>query len=361
MGVTTQKPKYRELAEYLRERIRTGDLKVGERLPSYTELYDERGASTATVQRACDLLDQEHLIERRHGSGIFVAAPPRSVLRGTIGIIGSKGFKVEDSAFNVALMRAVHQAAESEGRQLLYLGQETSRYLRPETQVDGVLICGVEETATVIEQLPPDLPRVSVLTSMEGVTSVGVDEYRGAQMAVRHLIGMGHRRIACLMEKQAWEARRRVAGYRDALLESGIDPDPSWERLVISVDRHETQPYRDWAHAQMQAWLSDGWYETGCTAILAQNDMTALAVVQVLQKEGIKVPEKISVMGFDGTELCNLITPHLSAVAFPLTQIGARAMDMLNRQIAGEPCTAETILLPLSLQHGDSVAPVAVA
>lgn len=359
MAETTQKPKYRELAEYLADRIRTGDLKVGERLPSYTELYDARGASTATVQRACDLLDQERLIERRHGSGIFVAAPPPVVQRGAIGIIGSTGFKREDSAFNVALMRAVHQAVDSEGRQLLYLGEETSRYQNPAVPVDGVLICGVEETATVISQLPPDLPRVSVLTSMEGVTSVGVDEYRGAQIAVRHLLDLGHRRIACLMEKTAWEARRRVAGYRDALAERGIEADPSWQRLVESVDRHEAQPYRDWAHEQMRAWMKDGWHETGCTAILAQNDMTAIAVVQVLQKEGIKVPEQVSVMGFDGTELCNLITPHLSAVALPLTQIGAKAMDMLNRQIAGEPCQAETILLPLSLRHGDSVAPIA--
>jgi DNA-binding LacI/PurR family transcriptional regulator len=109
----------------------------------------------------------------------------------------------------------------------------------------------------------------------------------------------------------------------------------------------------------MADWLRDGFKELGCTAILAQNDMTAIAVVQVLQKEGFKVPEQVSVMGFDGTEICNLITPHLSSVALPLTQIGAKAMEMLNRQIAGEPCQAETILLPLSLRHGDSVAPVA--
>ena len=361
MSTSTQKPKYQELADYLRERIHTGDLKVGERLPSYTELYDERGASTATVQRACDLLDQERLIERRHGSGVFVAAPPRATMRGTIGIIGSTGFKVEDSAFNVALLRSVHQAVEVDGRQLLYLGRETSRFIRPENQVDGVLVCGVEETATVLQQLPPELPCVSVLTSMKGVTSVGVDEYRGAQMAVDHLMDLGHRRIACLMEKKAWEARRRVAGYSDALQQRGVDADPRWQRLVVSVDRHETLPYRDWAHEQMRAWLRDGWHETGCTAILAQNDMTALAVVQVLQAEGIKVPEQVSVMGFDGTELCDLITPRLSAVALPLTQIGAKAMEMLNRQIAGEPSQGETILMPLSLRHGDSVAPVVEA
>jgi len=109
----------------------------------------------------------------------------------------------------------------------------------------------------------------------------------------------------------------------------------------------------------MCAWLREGWLETGCTAILVQNDIAAIGVIQMLQKEGIRVPEQVSVIGFDGTELCDLISPRVSAVALPFEQIGAKAMEMLNQQIAGEQSSPQVIMLPVDLREGESVAAVA--
>jgi len=116
------------------------------------------------------------------------------------------------------------------------------------------------------------------------------------------------------------------------------------------------QPYLEWGLEHMQAWLEDDWEAAGCTAILVQNDAGAVGVMQVLQKAGIKVPEQVSVMSFDGTEICDFVSPRLSAVALPLPQIGMKAVEALNRQISGEPSSAESILLPLSLRPGESVA-----
>jgi LacI family transcriptional regulator len=111
----------------------------------------------------------------------------------------------------------------------------------------------------------------------------------------------------------------------------------------------------------MKKWLSDGWRETGCTAILAQNDVAAIGVMQILQEEGIRVPDDVSVMGFDGTEICDLVSPRLWSVMLPLAQIGAKAVEILNRQIAGEADAGETILLPLHLRQGESVARIATS
>lgn len=359
MAAKVEKRKYLELADHLRERIHSGELKVGERLPSYVDLYQERGVSTATVQRACDVLDQEKLIERRNGSGIFVAAPRRT-LSGTIGIIGSGSFKAQDSPFYKQVMDAVHNVVESQQQHSMYLGTEAAVNAAAVAKVDGVLIFGVQESAPVFKELPSSLPKVSVLNSIDGVVSVAVDEYRGAQMAVRHLMDLGHRRIACLMEKRVWPARRRFGGYCEALEERGIEINPSWARLVNPLDFTKGkigQPYLEWGRGQMQAWLREDWEEMGCTAILVQNDVAAIGVIQVLQNAGIKVPEQVSVIGFDGTEVCDLISPRLTSVAMPLTQIGRRAVALLNRQIAGKTVSPETILLPLSLRSGESVAP----
>lgn len=355
MTLVTEKRKYLELADHLRASIRSGELKVGERLPSYVELYQKHGASTATVQRACDVLDQEQLIERRHGRGIYVAAPQRT-LSGTIGIIGSEGFQAGEGPFYHSFMSAVHQALDSQQQHLLYLGSQTSWDASAAAKVDGVLICAVDENDPIFQKLPAHLPRISVFTQIDNVTSVGIDDYRGAQMAVRYLMEFGHRRIACLMEKQAWEAGRRIAGYSYAMQSADIEPDPSWKRLVSAMKWKPTgQPYLEWGLEHMQAWLQDGWDATGCTAILVQNDAAGVGVMQVLQKAGILVPEQVSVMSFDGTEICDFVSPRLSAVALPLTQMGTKAVEALNRQIAGEPSSAESILLPLSLRPGESV------
>lgn len=363
MPTTAQKPRYVQLAEQLRERIGSGELKIGDRLPSYSEMYREFGAAPATVQRVCDLLEQEQLIERRGGSGVYVAQPRRDST-GNIGFIGSTAYQIPKSPAYVRLMNGVHQALEPVQQHLLYLGGVDSWDVEACSKVDGVLICNSEETPEILRKLPPHLPRVSILTVTEGVTCVGVDDFGGARMAVRHLVNLGHRRIACLMEKNPSEARRRYAGYCDALQEAGIEVDPRWVRLtenVLHVGEKWTteQPYREWARQQMCAWLREGWPETGCTAILVQNDVAAIGMVQTLQQEGIRVPEQVSVMGFDGTEMCDLVSPRISAVALPFEQIGARAMEILNRQISGERSSPQVIMLPLDLRLGESVTAVA--
>lgn len=358
MPIATEKRKYLELADILRASIRSGELKVGERLPSYVELYQTHGASTATVQRACDILDQEQLIERRHGRGIYVAAPQR-ILSGTIGFIGSENYQAGEGPYYLSFMSAVHQALDNGQQHLLYLGSQTSWEPSAAAKVDGVIICGVEENDPIFEALPPQLPRVSVFTQIEDVTSVGIDDYRGAQMAVRYLMEFGHRRIACLMEKQVWETGRRIAGYNNVMQAAGIEPEPSWKRLVGPMNWKPTgQPYLEWGFEHMQAWLQDGWDEAGCTAIFVQNDAAAIGVMQALQKADISVPDQVSVMSFDGTDICDFVSPRLSAVALPLAQLGTKSVEALNRQIAGEPSAAESILLPLSIRAGESVGAV---
>lgn len=362
MPVTISKPKYVQLAEQLRERIHNGELKVGDRLPSYAEMYRDHGATTATMKRVCDLLEQENLIERRSGSGLYVAEPHRA-MTGNIGFIGGAHYNNPKLPFNQHLMSAMQRQVIAEGRHLLYLGSDKDWDASACDKVDGIIICNIEDTASVLRQLPPHLPRVSVLTIVDGITSVGVDDYRGAQMAVRYLLEQGHRRIACLMEKYPSDSRRRFSGYRDALIEAGIDAHSAWIRLTETLDakkvkRFAAYPYREWGEEQMGQWLRKGWDKTGCTAILVQNEMAAIGVMRTLQKEGIQVPQDVSIITFDGTELCDLVSPRLTAVALPLEQIGVRAVEILSRQFAGEQISEQAFLLPLSLRAGESATSV---
>ena len=363
MTTTSAEPKYIQLANHVRQLIQSGELKAGDRLPSYVEFYRRFGATTATVQRVCHLLEQEQLIERRSGSGIYVAQPRRARTN-NICLIASAAHQTPRTPFQTRLIGALNQAATGAGQHLLYLGTEAGWYKNAMDNVDGVLVCGTEYPDTTFENLPAQLPVVSLLNIIEGVNSVGIDEYQAGRMAARHLLEARHRRIACLMERQPLECRRRLAGVTDYLQENGIELEADWTRLTGKVYAPENswntdQPYREWACQQMQEWLDNGWREAGCTALIVQNEVAAIGAIQTLQAAGIQVPEEVSVITFDGTELCDLISPSISAVALPLEQIGTRAVELLLQQIERNDNQTQAIVLPIQLRPGQSVIPPA--
>jgi GntR family transcriptional regulator of arabinose operon len=355
-------PKYARITQSLREQIVQGEFSPGDRLPSFTEMKAQHGIALSTIEKVISTLEQEGLVERQHGRGTFVKRQERQKT-GYIGFIGSASHATPLSPYHTSLMGGVQQAIEAAGQHMLYMGTDYSWDMELCDKVDGVLVCGIEDTAAVISQLPSHLPCVFALNVVDGRTSIGVDEYRSAQMAVRHLLQLGHRRIACLMESAFSTPRMRYSGYRDAMYEVGIQPHDSWMRLVsVNADKktEPKQPYYVWSRNHMTDWLKNGWQETGCTAILVQNETAAIGVMQALQQAGINVPEQVSVIGFDGTELCELSTPRLSAVALPLEEIGRQAVELLNRQIAGEAALGQAVMLPCYLRDGDSIAVPAI-
>jgi DNA-binding LacI/PurR family transcriptional regulator len=354
---TFTQSKYRTLAKQLRQQIERGKLKPGDRLPSFVELRAQHGATPTTANQVYGLLEQEGLIERQQGRGTFVAMRKRT-LTGNIGFVGGVFLNPERSPFKIHLMKGVQQSTEAARQHLLYLGTDHSLNVSAFSKVDGVLICNIEDPRPVLQNLPAGLPYVALLNINEGVTSVVADDHGGSKIAVKHLASLGHRRIACLMEKMPSLSRRRFAGYSDGLLEAGIEANPAWARLTKKVTLDEnSEPYLEWGRREIRLWLDEGFGKLNCTAIFVQNEMAAIGVMQILQQKGWKVPEDISVVGFDGTELCDYAMPRLTAMELPLVQIGAKAVEILNRQIADETPEIQTITLPVRLRDGGSVAP----
>jgi DNA-binding LacI/PurR family transcriptional regulator len=364
MTTTAQKPRYVQLAEHLRDRINKGEWKVGERLPSYAAMYREFGAAPATVQRVCDLLEKEQLIERRSGSGVYVAQPQRC-LTNNIGIVSKADFRVSPEFFFSHLAHGVQQAAARQEQRLLWLNQglENENF----HEVDGLLLTGhpSKTNQRIVKSKPPHMPCVSMFIVAEGMNSVVADDYGAGKIATRHLLELGHERIACFMldiPHTPQIPRNRIAGYQDALQEAGIIADPRWIRrahypevaLPESVTRH--QSFLEWGREQMQTWLKDDWHDLNCTALLAQNDHIAIGMMQVLQEANIHVPKQVSVMGFDGTELCDHTTPRLTSIQLPLEQIGAKAVELLVEQIKNAQPEETIVVLPAKLRQGASTA-----
>jgi DNA-binding LacI/PurR family transcriptional regulator len=353
-------PKYLQLAETIRQQIAAGVLQSGDQLPSFTQLRKEFGATQNTVEKVFGLLEQDGLIVREPSRGTFVAQPQRRASTGVIGFMGNAFTARQKFSYFAHIADGVQSEAERHGKRVLLLGNSVSWNEDDISKVDGVLLCDAENSEHVLQRLPRELPCVAMMVAAPEVPSVVADDYGGARSAVHHLVELGHRQIGCLISSGLWLPQLRFQGYRDALRECGVAPPKKWCRRPRLQGPPRTD-YVTWGRQQMQAWLSAGFRENGCTALLAQNDLAAIGAIQALQDAGIRVPEDVSVVGFDGTELCEYFAPRLSSVEVPLHEIGARAVGVLCARIeqveqgrtAGE---IESIVLPTRFQARESSA-----
>lgn len=330
-------PKYARIADLYRRQIEAGELRPGDKLPSFTEVRTQLGIGQSTLERAHELLEKEALIIREPGKGIFVASrqqKPRSGIVGLSGIHVAKGHH----PYFARLLEGVHQTAHQAGVEILLLHEDVP--VVPD-KVDGVLLYH-SVPDTVLRRLPPSLPVVSLLTAARGVASVTVDDSQGIAQAVEHLVDQGHRRIAYL---STWHtnpvSQRRVQVYRQALERAGIEANPLWVRHLPDPEAMSEMPevYRafvDWGREVMTAWLADDWRQLGCTALLAHNDDTAIGAIRAMTSQGISVPGDVSVIGFDDTLSAEMFEPPLSTVHVPLREIGAKALEILLAEIQTE-------------------------
>src|SRR6476619_3202462 len=164
---------------------------------------------------------------------------------------------------------------------------------------------------------------------------------------MRHRLDLGHRRIAQIAGPSGWlatEDRRR--GYRAALASAGILPDPALE--VYSIP--EVDPGRE-AAASLLA-LPDP-----PTAIAAFNDDTAIGAIQAARARGLRVPEDVSVVGFDDVEHATIVTPALTTVRRPLAEMGRTGVSLLMRLLEGQRFETLHVELATRLVVRDSTAP----
>ena len=134
----------------------------------------------------------------------------------------------------------------------------------------------------------------------QGKAGVSADDGNGARLATQHLLDLGHQRIAYLHGYEDHPLMHsRLAGYREALLAEGITPQRSWARRLRG--RYDTGArFSSEGRKNMKLWLRDGWREAGFTALLCHNDEVALGAIAALSEAGIRVPQDVSVVGFDG-------------------------------------------------------------
>lgn len=222
-------------------------------------------------------------------------------------------------------------------------------------RVDGMIFIAPQPSVEFLEGFRRHLPLVTIQSSITcpRVDNLDVDNEGGACAMVRHLISIGHKRIAHLAGPDVSGANQRAAGYRRALQEAGAAID---EDLILMAGFDDTGG----RHAAADMIERFGVMNRP-TAVFCVNDAVAAGCLEGLAAAGLRVPEDISVAGFDDLLLAKITRPQLTTMRQPFPQIGRRAVEALLGQIAAfgtedEPVSAGDTFQVELVERG-SVAP----
>jgi LacI family transcriptional regulator len=180
-----------------------------------------------------------------------------------------------------------------------------------------------------------------------GMVSVSAAHFSGALAVTRHLIELGHRRIGVITGPPLWRTRDdRVGGHLAALAESGVLGDPELMRYGEPATKTGV-----WAGQE----LLD--LRPRPTAVVCFNDKVAVGVMEIAAARGLRVPEDLSVAGFDDIDVSRASTPRLTTVRQPLQEMGRTAVTMLMRQLDGHAHEALSMELETRLVVRESTGP----
>ncbi|HYO12889.1 MAG TPA: LacI family DNA-binding transcriptional regulator [Thermoanaerobaculia bacterium] len=293
----------------------------------------EAGVSVATVSRAFSGKGpvQEETRHRVLDVAARLRYAPNAAARSlTTNRTGTLGVLLPDlyGEFFSEVIRGIDLAARKSGYHVLVSSSHSDRseveaVLRAlRGRVDGLIVMSPEVDAQALQaNLPATLPVVLLNCRVEGggFESINIDNYGGSLGMTRHLLSLGHRRIAFVQGAPGnHDAQERLRGYRDALRTYG----GSWsEELELPGDFGEESGHRAGA-ALLQL-------EPQPTAVFAANDAMAIGLLSALQEARVRVPDDIAVAGFDDIPIARFLTPPLTTERVSFAELGGRALERL--------------------------------
>jgi LacI family transcriptional regulator len=321
------------------------------------------GVSTATVSRVIngrgEVSDEtrEAVMRVVREYGYSTNRSARGLSAGRTGLIGVTLPVLHHSYFSVILAGAGEALYDHDMRMVLCPTHHEhdreatllERLMRGTT--DGAILILPEESSEELAALHADGYRFVIVDPHrppdETVPTVSAAHSSGAGEAVEHLLSLGHRRIGAITGPRGWIAtEERLRGYRSALAAAGVLPDPA---LEVESD-----------------WLTDGGRKVAPalfelsdppTAIFAFNDMLAIGAAQAARDRGLRIPQDVSIVGFDDTFEASIVTPELTTVRQPLAEMGRMAVALLVRLLQNQRMDALHIELETKLVQRASTAP----
>jgi DNA-binding LacI/PurR family transcriptional regulator len=346
-----------QVESFLLARIGSDAWPVGAKIPSERELAVELDVSRTTVRNAVLALTARGLFERSVGQGTFVKRKqgPKAGPRTTTGTLGyvvckekSERKPIASEAFYFDVFLGIEEETARSGRHTLfsylddYDPEEREAFRAFLEKVDGVIVEEARNRDLLELVKASGVPTVLLAptASIEGLDLVTMDLAAGARAAVRHLQAMGHTRIAVVNGPLRLEsARVRFLAWKEAIAEAGGVPD---ERLVDGDEGWSAEA----GYAAMNRLIARC---PDLTAVFCANDLLAIGALSALSEKSRRVPDDVSVIGFDDSELALHASPPLTTMRIHSRDMARTAGRRLLERVENGSLPSVRIEFPIDL------------
>lgn len=334
------KPKYFSLMEQLKADILSGRIRAGERLPSENELVQKYSISRHTVRKALGILEQEGYVEAFHGRGTFCSDKMRR--RGSSKNIAVVTTYITDYIFP-RLIQGIDNILSEKGYSIILKNTGNSRQKEAkcleellQKDIDGLIIepsksqmiCRHRNLYEALDHYGiPYIFIQGIYTEMRDKPHILMDDEKGGYLVTRHLLELGHTRLMGIFKADDIQGMERHKGYVHALQEAGISYDPD-EVVWFHTEDRKVKP-----SMMVQLMLENKKLPQG---IVCYNDQIAVQVIEALEAAGVKVPEEVSVTGYDNS-LYAQRGSGLTTIAHPQERLGEMAAELILEKIKGVP------------------------
>jgi len=345
--------KYFQLMEDLKEKILSGEIQAGDKLPSENELSGEYGISRQTVRKALQMLQSMGYIYAEHGRGTFCSELARHTHTSkNIAVVTTY---LSDYIFP-RVIEGIDSVLTSQGYSIILKNTRNSRSMEAkcleellQKDIDGVIIepsksqifCKHTNLYDKLDEY--NIPYVFIQGTMEQLSDrpyVMMDDFKGGYLITKYLLSLGHRKILGMFKADDRQGIERHRGYAKALQEYGVFYDP--DRIIwFHTEDRAVKPF-----ARLRAMAASG---IKFDSVVCYNDQIAIKTIQTLSQLGIRVSEDVSVTGYDNSFLAENYQVGLTTIAHPHERLGEIAAKLLldlmqektlslaDRQIVIEP------------------------
>ncbi len=348
---------YKQFADYLRSQIKRGKYKPGQHIPSERQFSKSLSLNRMTVRKGISLLVEEGLLQPLRGRGTFVIgySGDKEKLRNIAFVfVRDSKFPLSQNPYFVEIL----EGAESEASKLkcgFYLISVENREdeidslssrLLNDKSISGIVFIGRIDTPfaekLIVSVYSRAIPVVMIdhVIPYKSISTVVTDNSLGAYEAVKYIVSLGHKAIGFISGPEKRQVtKERFEGYKKAIEESGFKID---EKIISEGDFHIDGGYG----AMMQILGKAKDYPT---AVVAINDESAIGAVKAIKEKKLKVPEDISVIGFDDIDLSSHTSPPLTTMKVYKEEIGRISIQKVVQLIESSNLLPIKSLMPASL------------
>lgn len=354
-------PRYLQVRDWLETQIRDGALQKGDKLPAEREWAPSLGVSQMTLNHAIQALVKDGIIVREVGRGTFVADLEKAPVAAHIGLVLHWRKDSDGGHYGASIVHGIYSVAANRPAKFSFAwgsddGHPPADYyvdLAAEMGVDGLLLVIPPSRALpqILTLQESDIPFIVVGASWETyqVPSVDFDNAGGTEIAVRHLLELGHKRIGIVNgATYLRSSQARTARFYRVLEEAGLPCDPSFEVTSSSFQMDAG------AAGRLKDILTSG---VGPTAWFAAGYYLSMQTVEMVQSLGLHIPTDASVVGFGDPFTAAYMNPPLTTVRHPIEALGELATMRLLDDVIRGVASRDTDMLPVDFVLRKSTAP----